>query len=75
LVHMGVIMTANLAIALYTPPVGGTLFVAAKLAKATIGEITQHLWLMMAATFSIVMLITYVPELTAWLPRLIASFG
>jgi C4-dicarboxylate transporter, DctM subunit len=75
LVHMGVIMTANLAIALYTPPVGGTLFVAAKLAKASIGEITQHLWLMMAATFSIVMLITYVPELTAWLPRLIASFG
>ena len=29
LVHLGVVMTANLAIALYTPPVGGTLFVAA----------------------------------------------
>jgi C4-dicarboxylate transporter, DctM subunit len=75
LVHMGVIMTANLAIALYTPPVGGTLFVAAKLARATIGEITQHLWVMMAATFSIVLLVTYVPELTSWLPRLIASWG
>jgi len=37
LVHLGVVMTANLAIALYTPPVGGTLFVAAKLAKAGIG--------------------------------------
>jgi C4-dicarboxylate transporter, DctM subunit len=75
LVHMGVIMTANLAIALYTPPVGGTLFVAAKLAKASIGEITKHLWIMMAATFSIVMLITYVPELTSWLPRMIAKAG
>jgi C4-dicarboxylate transporter, DctM subunit len=75
LVHMGVIMTANLAIALYTPPVGGTLFVAAKLAKASIGEITQHLWLMMAATFSIVLLVTYVPELTSWLPKLIASMA
>lgn len=75
LVHMGVIMTANLAIALYTPPVGGTLFVAARLAKASIGEITRHLWLMMAATFSVVILITYVPELTAWLPRLIANWG
>ena len=73
LVHMGVIMTANLAIALYTPPVGGTLFVAAKLASATIGEITRHLWVMMAATFSVVMLITYVPVLTSWLPRLLAS--
>jgi C4-dicarboxylate transporter, DctM subunit len=75
LVHMGVIMTANLAIALYTPPVGGTLFVAAKLARASIGEITRHLWLMMAATFSIVLLVTYVPTLTSWLPRLIASMG
>jgi len=73
LVHMGVIMTANLAIALYTPPVGGTLFVAAKLAHATIGEITRHLWVMMAATFSIVLLITYVPILTSWLPNLLAS--
>jgi C4-dicarboxylate transporter DctM subunit len=75
LVHMGVIMTANLAIALYTPPVGGTLFVAAKLAKASIGEITRHLWVMMAATFSVVILITYVPTLTSWLPRMIAAWG
>ncbi len=75
LVHMGVIMTANLAIALYTPPVGGTLFVAAKLARASISEITSNLWIMMAATFSVVLLITYIPELTAWLPRLLASLG
>jgi C4-dicarboxylate transporter DctM subunit len=47
--------------------------VAAKLANATIGEITRHLWVMMAATFSIVMLITYVPTLTSWLPRLLAT--
>lgn len=73
LVHMGVIMTANLAIALYTPPVGGTLFVAAKLANATIGEITKHLWLMMAATFSMVLIITYVPGLTTWFPRWLAG--
>ncbi len=75
LVHMGVVMTANLAIALYTPPVGGTLFVAAKLAKASIGEITRHLWVMMAATFSVVILITYVPALTSWLPRMITAWG
>ena len=75
LVHMGVIMTANLAIALYTPPVGGTLFVAAKLAKAGIGEITKHLWPLMAATFAVVLLVTYVPALSLWLPRLIASWG
>lgn len=75
LVHVGVIMTANLAIALYTPPVGGTLFVAAKLAKAGIGEITRHLWPLMAATFAVVLLTTYVPSLSTWLPRLLARLG
>jgi C4-dicarboxylate transporter DctM subunit len=74
MVHVGVMMTANLAIALYTPPVGGTLFVAAKLAKVGIGEITRHLWPLMAATFTVVMLVTYLPQLSLWLPRLIASF-
>jgi C4-dicarboxylate transporter DctM subunit len=70
LVHLGVVMTANLAIALYTPPVGGTLFVAARLAKAGIGEITRHLWPMMAATFSVVILITYIPALSIGFARL-----
>jgi C4-dicarboxylate transporter DctM subunit len=73
MVHVGVVMTANLAIALYTPPVGGTLFVAAKLAHAGIGEITRHLWPLMTATFTVVLLITYLPQLSLWLPRLIQS--
>ncbi len=73
MVHIGVVMTANLAIALYTPPVGGTLFVAAKLARAGIGEITQALWPLMAATFTVVLLVTYFPQLSLWLPRFIQS--
>ena len=73
MVHIGVLMTANLAIALYTPPVGGTLFVAAKLAKVGIGEITRNLWPLMSATLTIVLLVTYWPALSLWLPRFIAS--
>ena len=73
MVHVGVMMTANLAIALYTPPVGGTLFVAAKLAKVGIGEITKHLWPLMAATGTVVLLVTYLPQLSLWLHRWIAS--
>lgn len=75
MVHIGVVMTANLAIALYTPPVGGTLFVAARLSGASIGEITRHLWGLMAATLVVVLLVTYVPSVSLWLPRLIASFN
>jgi len=73
MVHIGVLMTANLAIALYTPPVGGTLFVAAKLAKAGIGEITRYLWPLMTATFTVVLLITYIPWLSTWFPRFLQS--
>lgn len=71
LVHLGVVMTANLAIALYTPPVGGTLFVAAKLAKAGIGEITRALWPLLAASVVVLLFITYVPSLTTVVWRLI----
>ena len=74
MVHVGVIMTANLAIALYTPPVGGTLFVAARIAGAGIGEISKALVPLMGATVAVVLLITYIPSLSTWLPRLLASF-
>ncbi len=71
MVHIGVVMTANLAIALYTPPVGGTLFVAAKLAGAGIGEISKALIPLMGATLVVVLLVTYIPSLSTWLPALL----
>ncbi len=64
MVHFGVVVTANLAIALYTPPVGGTLFIASKLAGAGIGEVSKHLMPLMAATVLMLVVITYVPQLT-----------
>jgi C4-dicarboxylate transporter DctM subunit len=70
LVHLGVVMTANLAIALYTPPVGGTLFVAAKLADAGIGDITKKLIPLFLASLVVLALITFVPALSSSLWRL-----
>ncbi len=69
--HLGVVMTANLAIALYTPPVGGTLFVAAKLADPGIGAITRALVPLFAATLLVLLLVTYVPALSTTLARLL----
>lgn len=69
MVHFGVVMTANLAIALYTPPVGGTLFVAANLANAGIGAISKQLIPLMTATVLMLFVITYVP----WMTRVIAA--
>ena len=41
-VHFGLIVVCNLAMGLFTPPVGGTLFVAAKIANARMGKITAR---------------------------------
>jgi C4-dicarboxylate transporter DctM subunit len=73
MVHIGVVMTANLAIALYTPPVGGTLFVAAKLARrhrrdhqGAVAADGGHLHGGAAGHLH--------PVLSTWLPRLIQSW-
>ncbi len=60
-VHLGLIMTCNLAIGLFTPPVGGTLFVAAKIARVSIGGITRELVPHFLMCLLILMLVTYVP--------------
>ncbi len=54
----------------YTPPVGGTLFVAAKLANAGIGEVTRALWPLLLAAIAALFVITYVPSLTTVVWRL-----
>jgi C4-dicarboxylate transporter DctM subunit len=71
LVHFGVVMTASLAIALAHPPVGGTLFVSARLAKASMGDIMKHLPIPLGAAIATVLLIAFVPALTTWLPHFI----
>ncbi len=62
-VHLGLIMTCNLAIGLYTPPVGGTLFVAAKIANAGIGAISRALIPQFVISLVVLMLITYIEAL------------
>ena len=60
-VHLGLIMTCNLAIGLFTPPVGGTLFVAAKIARVSMGAITRDLIPHFFVCVAILLLVTYVP--------------
>jgi C4-dicarboxylate transporter DctM subunit len=72
LVHLGLMMTCNLAIGLYTPPVGGTLFVAAKLAQAGIAKVSYALIPMFLVTLVVLLAITYVTALPmglVWLLR------
>jgi len=71
-VHLGLIMTCNLAIGLFTPPVGGTLFVAAKIARVSMGGISRELIPHFIVCIVVLLLVTYLPVLPmglVWLLR------
>ncbi len=66
-VHLGVIMVCNLAIGLYTPPVGPCLYVATKIGNVSIGETTRELIPFFLISLLMLAAITYIPELSLWL--------
>lgn len=68
--HFGIVMVANLCIGLCTPPVGSVLFVGCSVGKTTITQLVKPLLPMYAAMFGALVLITYVPAISEFLPRL-----
>lgn len=69
-VHFGVMMTMNLAIGLVTPPVGLDLYVACGLAKLSLKEISIGVIPFIIASIVALLVITFVPSITLWLPEL-----
>ena len=69
-VHFGMIMMVNLGIGLLTPPVGAVLFVGAAVAKLRIEQVVQALWPFFSILIFVLILVTYVPAISLWLPRL-----
>lgn len=68
-VHFGVILVLNIMIGLVTPPVGLCLYVVAGIARLSIAEITREIWPYVLALIGVLMLITYVPAFSLWLPH------
>jgi tripartite ATP-independent transporter DctM subunit len=68
-VHFGMIMLLNLGIGLITPPVGPTLFVGCAIGKVTMEEVSKELWPFYGAMCVALLIITYFPGLSLWLPR------
>ncbi len=63
LVQLGIMMTVNLAIGLYTPPVGTTLFITSSLAKVKVGATVRELGPFYLVAFGVLGLVSYVPSL------------
>ena len=70
-IHFSIITLCALALGLFTPPVGTTLFISCHLAKISIEETYKDLLPFFLVGATAVMLITFVPQLTMWLPELI----
>jgi tripartite ATP-independent transporter DctM subunit len=70
-VHFGMIMMLNLGIGLCHPPVGAILFVGCAVGKVTIEEVMRRIWPFYAVMFAVLMLVTYFPVISLWLPRLL----
>lgn len=70
-VHLGVIMVANLAIGLFTPPVGSTLFISCRIARMPVMTGFRHCLPFFLPLVAVLLLITYVPSLVLFLPNLL----
>ena len=68
-VHFGMIMMVNLGIGLITPPVGSVLFVASAVSNQKMETVTRAMAPFFGALFTVLMIVTYVPQVSLWLPR------
>ncbi len=69
-VHFGIIMMLNLGIGLVTPPVGSVLFVGAAVGKVPVETAVKTIWPFYGALIAALLVITYVPAVSLWLPGL-----
>ncbi|HEX7928751.1 MAG TPA: TRAP transporter large permease [bacterium] len=70
-VHFGIIMLLNLAIGLVHPPVGATLFVGCAVGKVSMEDLMKDMWPFYIVLVIVLMLVTYIPALSMWLPHLL----
>jgi len=74
-VQFGMVMLVNCALGLNTPPVGTTQFVGCAIGGVSVGEVMKTIWPFYGALIAALMLVTYVPGFSLWLPRLLINYG
>ena len=74
-VQFGMVMLINCALGLNTPPVGTTQFVGCAIGGVSIGYVMRTIWPFYGALIAALMLVTYVPAFSLWLPRAFGYLG
>jgi len=70
-VHFGIVMILNLGIGLLTPPVGPTMVVGCAIGRVSMEAVSRSILVFYIPMLVVLALVTYVPELSLWLPRLL----
>jgi len=70
-VHLGILMVVNMEVGMCHPPVGLNLYVASGIAKMGITELTVAVWPWLMTMLIFLGLVTYIPEISLWLPRML----
>ncbi len=70
-IHLGILMTVNMEVGLCHPPVGLNLYVASHIAKMGITELTVAVWPWLLTMLIFLGMVTYIPEMSLWLPRML----
>ena len=68
-IHLGILMSVNLTIAGFTPPVGTMMFITISIAKVRMEEYVRHSWPFLIGLLVALALITYIPQISLWLPN------
>jgi tripartite ATP-independent transporter DctM subunit len=72
-IHFGIIMVLNLSVGLCTPPVGSVLFIGCSVANLKIEKVVKPLLPLFIAMIVVLLLVTYIPELSLWLPGMLVK--
>ena len=70
-IHFGIVMVLNLCVGLCTPPVGSVLFIGCSVANLRIERVVKPLLPMFVVMIVVLLLVTFIPELSLWLPELL----
>ncbi len=74
-IHFGIIMVLNLSVGLCTPPVGAVLFIGCSVANLSIDKVLKPLVPMFLSMIVVLLLVTYIPDIALWLPKVFGVMG
>ena len=74
-IHFGMIMILNLAIGFITPPLGANLFMASEISRVKFETLAKTIWPWIAAMIVVLIIITYIPQISLFLPQMMGLLG